>query len=1232
MLPPSFALAVVRSKGFIASKEQQNEEGIHTEVEFFLAPDDFPLKRHEIASISKIVYWALGTSNPNENGSDIEEEEEEHEIFNRDIDPLGFRDPIFGTFSDERRQEGSCFYFHLPPTHANTSTFRGIACVEPNAKEFHFIQKDLRMVVIVSNLPYFSFMREKIEPIVYDFFKQADEFATNEILANWYKSTVAIDFSTLTYRQLFSGLPIVHLIKWFGKEIIGILRLLLLEGRIVLFSSHTSTASWCTLGLLAMIPGLIATSTGFSSRSLQVGLYRLKRYGMPLAILNEDFLVQPCFTHHDQAEIYSRLGFLVGTSDTMLLKNPENKFDVIIDLDAYDVITFPTVKTAAAFAIGSSSAAFADSLAEKLGRNFEKEEQAKGSEPHHGNDPAFTYEALNVDGPINDDETYWVLNQFQAYFENFLAEALPVAFTLGLESASTPSTPTTAGTPREKSSSSLLSFKGSALVNLAAPVLAYSNSLSHLFGSEDEFFIEYGRAWFDLWEKTHNYERWQYFHRSERRKTSAASAAANGSTQVFPPPKEGQACYTYANGDEYEGTFLNGKRHGFGIYIEAMTQNQYEGDWKQDQRHGKGILTCKSQGYIYDGSWENDMRHGYGNSTMKNGESYSGNWCKNLFSGQGTFSNANGDVYDGEWNMGVREGVGKLTMHAYHQRRGHNDMMSATSSSNSTTSETAPVKSNIGVGGSDDTFGGLAQYTGEWKQNKFNGMGTTLYVDGTNYTGGFLDGKRHGNGVLVFANGDKFEGQWWKNFRHGEGIFFSKTSGITREGKWRKNEEVEYDNNGELGGGEVTWFLKYSNGDKYSGTCRRGRPWGKGVCKYANGSSYDGEWVDGLREGHGIFISAEGEIMEGEWKNSVFIKKEARTTRGPASFVEIPLSLSSPKRSFIGESSASINNHLPTPSPSDVNRKTSPPSRIETPKSGSHVFTYPNGDVYEGDFCNYQREGEGILTERSTGNVYDGSWKKDLRHGHGILMSGTRDFIYDGNWEQDMRTGYGNCVIRDCESYAGEWKNNQFHGMGKYSDAEGNIYEGEFSFGKKHGAGKEEYAYKKEIYRGEWQNGQRHGIGDATYPDGSIYSGGWMHDQRHGEGTLTLASGEKYIGQFRHGIKEGPGVWISVSGITKEGTWMNDIAVDGDWTIQFPDGSKYTGNCVRGRPHGRGVCKYANDDLYDGQWVNGKRHGFGLGFFANGESFEGEWENNHVALNGRGKLTLSDGTVHVYSK
>ena len=52
--------------------------------------------------------------------------------------------------------------------------------------------------------------------------------------------------------------------------------------------------------------------------------------------------------------------------------------------------------------------------------------------------------------------------------------------------------------------------------------------------------------------------------------------------------------------------------------------------------------------------------------------------------------------------------------------------------------------------------------------------------------------------------------------------------------------------------------------------------------------------------------------------------------------------------------------------------------------------------------------------------------------------------------------------------------------------------------------------------------------------------------------------------------------------------------------------------------------------INSGDWFNGVRDGEGSCFFSNGESFEGMWESGHIALRGRGKLTLADGTVHIY--
>lgn len=1148
-----------------------------------------------VAAISHGIFDGDDDHGGNE---DDEEEEEEEEIFNREKDAIGFRDlnlghvEVSGSASATSSAtaikntaaggvEGGLF-FHLPKEHAKFLSVMGIAVPDPKFRKSFYVQQEVRFLVLFTNVPFHAHVRAKLQAVAMEFFAQDDErLVTYDALTSFYRTLSGvnpqINFAELPYREIFIGLPIVPLVKRLGKDIIAVLRVILLEGRIVCYSSNPSVASSASLGLLALLPGVLSTtSSDFTSRTIQAVVYRLRRYGMPFSLFNEDFLLQPCFTSDQEAAVYATKGFLVGTSDPLLLKHPQAHLDMVVNLDLRQVVAFPTKKTEFAFAFGSATAAFADSLAERFGRDTAGRSSAKFSFSaaaarassfslkHGTKKPLVCQKSLtgaSMESAHSDID--WVLGQFQLYFEHFLEEGFKGLFggPGGIEPSDDPYRPSIRAL----------------LEDLAKPMFSAAGG----GGEHAKFYAEYGRAWTHAWQTTNNYENWIGAHRLERRRSTIATAT--------PPPQEGRADYTYPNGDEYDGLFQHGKRNGFGVYVEFVTKNQYEGDWKDDKRHGKGILSSKHHGYIYDGEWENDMRCGRGHSSLKNVESYTGEWLDNCFHGQGIYTNAEGDIYDGEWIAGMKEGVGKLTVARQHR---------------------------------GEEFGGLKQYTGEWRKGKFHGTGTALYMDKSEYSGGFQDGKRHGSGTLTLAaTGDRYEGQWWKGYRHGEGVAFSAKSGTTKEGTWKKDSEVD-----------GVWFIVYQNGDKHTGQCRRGRPWGEGICKYANQSSYSGSWVDGLREGFGVCVNADGSILEGEWKNSVYVKPARR----PSQFVDVPLTPSS-------------SNVLPpagprrTVSSTDRKRLLSVFSQ-QHPESGSHEHVYPNGDSYDGEFRNYLRDGFGVFTERATGNVYEGEWKQNLRQGSGVLTSGMKDFIYDGAWSQDLRSGYGHCVIRGCETYSGQWKQNQFHGVGKYIDAEGHVYDGEFVNGKKHGMGKQVFCTspEKEQYSGEWKDGYRDGIGDAIFVDGSTYSGSWRHDLRDGEGTFiaaaagssgTNSSGDKYVGQWRNGMKDGAGIlYVASTGVVKEGFWSQDEPIDGEWTIQFPDGSKFTGMCVKSRPHGRGVCKYANGDLYDGQWVLGKRHGIGTGFFANGESFVGEWENNHVALNGKGKLTLADGTVHVYAQ
>ena len=53
-----------------------------------------------------------------------------------------------------------------------------------------------------------------------------------------------------------------------------------------------------------------------------------------------------------------------------------------------------------------------------------------------------------------------------------------------------------------------------------------------------------------------------------------------------------------------------------------------------------------------------------------------------------------------------------------------------------------------------------SKYSGEFKNGKYHGQGTTTNIAGDKYVGGWKDGKFYGKGTLTYSNGYKKSGIW----------------------------------------------------------------------------------------------------------------------------------------------------------------------------------------------------------------------------------------------------------------------------------------------------------------------------------------------------------------------------------------------------------------------------------------------------------------------------------------
>ena len=221
-------------------------------------------------------------------------------------------------------------------------------------------------------------------------------------------------------------------------------------------------------------------------------------------------------------------------------------------------------------------------------------------------------------------------------------------------------------------------------------------------------------------------------------------------------------------------------------------------------------------------------------------------------------------------------------------------------------------------------------------------------------------------------------------------------------------------------------------------------------------------------------------------------------------------------------------------------------------RSGAGKAVYNNGDLYEGDFFEGKKHGQGHYTFKSQGlcevdklivkawNVSQGIETAETKHKDGSDSGGgekTKRKSTSASIRMTMLTGSNQQQTESREAFVKRFAKEIQVGVA--------IVDAALEYG--------EYP----CYHGDYHLGLRTGQGLMKNRDGSIYKGDWLNNKRHGKGMLFFVNGDVYSGQWSHGQKHGFGTYRFVDGGEFRGEWANGVFVEGQWIMR--DGNFFEG-------------------------------------------------------------------------
>ncbi|SCU87095.1 LAFA_0E04676g1_1 [Lachancea sp. 'fantastica'] len=212
-----------------------------------------------------------------------------------------------------------------------------------------------KAIVVVARKPIFGQIKDKLSIVTNAFFLQRD-FTNKAILDTLYSNLSSMyNMSAVTDEShMYVGLCLRRVVHDFGKDVLLILKAILLERKVLFYGSDVEALCNVQFGFIGLIPNLISHLQDCGSPSLHSYFDNLKVVdsfkssdrqsvltflGFPLQVFGKGGLFSPYspLQQLDDLESTQTKHFVAGTSNSLLLEQKEQVCDILVNVNTFSV-------------------------------------------------------------------------------------------------------------------------------------------------------------------------------------------------------------------------------------------------------------------------------------------------------------------------------------------------------------------------------------------------------------------------------------------------------------------------------------------------------------------------------------------------------------------------------------------------------------------------------------------------------------------------------------------------------------------------------------------------------------------------------------------------------------------------------------------------------------------------------------------------------------------------------